>query len=73
MKTKAIKDKLSPKSLIRELNGLAREVLLEIEGRKNPGFDVPNRGADNIFYDERRDVIHLGEKESRRTFPRKAV
>jgi DNA topoisomerase VI subunit A len=65
---RVIKDKLPPKSLVRELNGLARKVLLDIEGRKNPGFDVPNRGADNIFYDERKDVIHLGEKESRRTF-----
>ena len=69
MKTaKVVKDKLSSKGLVRELNSLARKVLHDIEARKDPGFSVPNRGADNIFYDERKDVIHLGAKESRRAF-----
>lgn len=63
-----IKEMMSAEQLATSLKKMAREVLTDINQRKNPGFDMPTRGADNFVYDEKRDVIYLGDKESRRSF-----
>lgn len=63
-----VKEELSPKELLKNIHAVAENVLKDIERRKNPGFEVPNRGAGNFFYDEKSDVIYLGSKKSSRTF-----
>jgi DNA topoisomerase VI subunit A len=43
-------------------------VIQDIRSRKNPGFHVPNRSSTNFIYNEKKDVIYLGKKKSKRTF-----
>jgi DNA topoisomerase VI subunit A len=63
-----IKETMSAKQLAIQIKKTAREVLNEINQKGDPGFDIPTRGADNFVYDEKKDVIFLGERESRRSF-----
>ncbi len=63
-----VKEDLSAEQLLEDIKGMARDVLADIRAYKNPGFDVPNRGADNFVYDVEDDVIYLGKKKSSRTF-----
>jgi DNA topoisomerase VI subunit A len=64
----AIREEMSAHELLKMLKGIASGVLNDIQGRRNPGFNVPNRGASNFIYDEAKDVIYLGDKKARRTF-----
>jgi DNA topoisomerase VI subunit A len=59
---------MTAKQLATSIKKIAREVYTDINERKDPGFNVPTRGADNFVYDEKKDVIFLGEKESKRSF-----
>jgi DNA topoisomerase VI subunit A len=63
-----IKEAVSAKQLATSIKKMAREVYTDINEGKDPGFNVPTRGADNFVYDEKKDVIFLGEKESKRSF-----
>ncbi|MEE8403405.1 MAG: hypothetical protein V3R93_06600, partial [Candidatus Hydrothermarchaeaceae archaeon] len=63
-----IRETLTAEQLAASIKKAAKEILIDINKRKDPGFDVPTRGSDNIAYDEKKDVIYLGEKESRRSF-----
>lgn len=63
-----IKDTISSKYLSKELTNLARDMLSQIERRKDPTFKVPNRSADNIVYDKKKGVIELGNRETKRSF-----
>jgi DNA topoisomerase VI subunit A len=65
---KKIKEDLTAEKLLKAIRRMARGVMRDIREGNNPGFMVPNRGASNFVYDERKDVIYLGEKESSRTF-----
>ncbi len=67
-KGKVIKERLSAGQLIREIRSIADGLLDDIKNMKNPGFRIPSRSADNFIYNERRDVIYLGDKMSLRTF-----
>ncbi|MFQ5814911.1 MAG: DNA topoisomerase VI [Candidatus Hydrothermarchaeaceae archaeon] len=63
-----IKEELNAQEFLEEIKDLATTILEDIKSRKNPGFDVPNRGSTNIVYDDKNDMIYLGKKKSRRTF-----
>ncbi|MEE8400635.1 MAG: DNA topoisomerase IV subunit A [Candidatus Hydrothermarchaeaceae archaeon] len=65
---KKIKEVMSAEQLVSLIKKTAREVLTDINKRNDPGFNIPTRGADNFIYDEKKDVIYLGDKESRRSF-----
>ena len=67
-KTVTIRDDVTASELVEELKEYAGSVLNEIERSKNPTFKVPTRGANNIIYDNRKDVIHMGKNISKRTF-----
>lgn len=67
-KTITIRDDVTAPELIEEIKGIASLVLSDIERRRNPAFDVPIRSANNIVYDQKRDVIHMGKNISQRTF-----
>ncbi len=63
-----IKEELSAEELLYKIRDTATAVLQDIRAHKNPGFDVPNRSSSNFIYDDKNDVIYLGEKKSKRTF-----
>ena len=63
-----IRESMTASQLAAAIKGMAREVYNDINERRDPGFNVPTRGADNFVYDEKKDVIFLGEKESKRSF-----
>lgn len=63
-----IKDDVDGKELVELIVGVAEDVHKDIEKHKNPSFDVPTRASSNIVYDEKKDVIYLGKKNSARSF-----
>ncbi len=67
-KTVTIRDDVTASELVDELKEIAKNVLSEIEQYKNPAFKVPTRGANNIIYDSKKDIIHMGRNISKREF-----
>lgn len=65
---KIIRDELSVEEFVRDVKTHAAQVLRDIKDMKNPAFNVPNRSSNNIYYDENRDVIHMGDKYAIRSF-----
>jgi DNA topoisomerase VI subunit A len=65
---KKIKEKMDARELVRELKRVAKGIARDIRSRKNPAFNVPTRGADNFIYDEKKDLIYIGESMSQRSF-----
>ncbi len=63
-----IKESMTAKQLSTSIKKVAKEINTDIKEKNDPGFDIPTRGADNFVYDEKKDVIFLGEKESRLSF-----
>ncbi|MEE9564725.1 MAG: hypothetical protein V3V63_03345, partial [Candidatus Hydrothermarchaeaceae archaeon] len=63
-----IKETMTAEQLAASIKKMARGVLTDINQRADPGFDVPTRGSDNFVYDEKKDIIYLGDRESRRSF-----
>jgi DNA topoisomerase VI subunit A len=63
-----IREELSVEEFLEEIKSLATSVIQDIRSRKNPGFHVPNRSSTNFIYNEKKDVIYLGKKKSKRTF-----
>lgn len=67
-KSVTIRDDVTAPELVKELKEIAKNVLTEIEREGDPAFGVPTRSANNIIYDSRKDVIHMGKNVSKRTF-----
>jgi len=64
------KEKFSydPKKVLRKLEEYGRSVLEAIKSGKNPYFDIPTRGLNNVYFDEKAKLIRMGDKLSRRYF-----
>ncbi len=64
------KEKFSydPKKVLSKLEEYGRRVLEDIKRGKNPYFDIPMRGLNNVYFDEESRLIKMGDKLSRRYF-----
>ena len=62
------KVKKSDKSVDEKIDNLANEVLNQIERKNNPVVDIPLRGINNVYFDEKNEVIQMGDKISSRSF-----
>ncbi len=51
-----------------KIKGLANDVLCKIEELKNPKMKIPLRGLSNAYFDEKEQIIKLGDKEQTRSF-----
>jgi len=58
-------ERLTPKE---KLEILGRSILEQINSLKNPDIKIPVRTLSNIYFDEKRGVIKLGNKVSHRTY-----
>jgi DNA topoisomerase-6 subunit A len=74
-KSKAIKrerpkEKFSydPRKVLSKLEEYGRSVLEAIKAGRNPYFDIPARGLNNVYFDEKSRLIKMGDKLSRRYF-----
>lgn len=47
---------------------LAETVLSQVDRRKNPMISIPTRSLANTFYDERRQIVQLGDEKTERSF-----
>ena len=59
MTTKGTKDRLAE---------LGKEVLKEIDSKKNPKIEIPIRTLSNVVYDDHSKSLRLGDKTSKRFF-----
>ncbi|ASI99572.1 DNA topoisomerase IV subunit A [Thermococcus celer] len=57
-----------PTRVLTKLEEHGRRILEDIKSGKNPYFDIPMRGLNNVYFDERNRVIRMGDKLSRRYF-----
>ena len=57
-----------PQKVLKKLEEYGRRVLEEVKQGKNPYFDIPMRGLGNVYFDEKKRVIRMGDKLSRRYF-----
>ncbi len=57
-----------PTRLLTKLEEYGRRILKDIRDGRNPYFDIPMRGISNVYFDEKRRVIRMGDKLSRRYF-----
>ena len=65
---KLVRETLKQEELISMIEKLAKAIYQDIKHHNNPTFSVPSRSSDNIIYNERKDVIYLGDRESKRSF-----
>lgn len=65
---KVVRETLSKEELVEMIEKIAKAIYQDIKAHNNPAFIVPSRRAENIIYNERKDVIYLGDKESKRSF-----
>jgi len=49
-----------------KLEELGKDVLNDIESKKNPDIDIPIRSLSNVIYDEKTRMLTLGNKSSKR-------
>jgi len=70
LKRQKPKEKFSydPQKVLKKLEDLAWKILEEAKSGKNPYFDVPTRGLNNVYFDEESRLIRLGDRLSRRYF-----
>lgn len=61
-----IVDELPAEDVHRRIHETARQLLMQIKQRSPPVISIPQRGGDNIIYDEDNDLLLLGEKKSTR-------
>jgi DNA topoisomerase-6 subunit A len=47
---------------------LAENVLGQVDKRRNPTIAIPTRSLANTFYDERRQIVQLGDEKTERSF-----
>ncbi|WP_457752523.1 DNA topoisomerase IV subunit A, partial [Thermococcus sp.] len=57
-----------PQRVLTKLEEYGKRVLENIRQGKNPYFDIPMRGLSNVYFDEKKRVIRMGDKLSRRYF-----
>lgn len=50
------------------LTELGKEVLAQLDKRKNPLVELPVRSLSNIYFDEKHKIIQLGNKVSQRSY-----
>ncbi|AEC51070.1 DNA topoisomerase VI subunit A [Pyrococcus sp. NA2] len=70
MKRQKPKEKFSydPQKVLKKLEDLAMRILEDVKAGKNPYFDVPTRGLNNVYFDEESRLIKLGDRLSKRYF-----
>jgi DNA topoisomerase-6 subunit A len=52
----------------RKLEGLGISLVKEIDRSKNPGIDIPLRNLSNVRFNEKKEIIELGEQKQSRIF-----
>jgi DNA topoisomerase-6 subunit A len=52
----------------KKINQLGNDVLGQLRGVKNPDIQLPIRALSNIYFDEKKKLIKLGNKVSHRTY-----
>ncbi len=63
-----IREDVTAKELVGIVDSIAKDVYKDIKAKKNPAFEVPTRAVSNIIYDEKKDVIYMGQNQSSRSF-----
>ncbi len=58
----------SPQQLLSEMRAYAEKLYREIKSGKSPKFEIPKRTLSNVYYDEEKGIIKMGEAESIRYF-----
>ncbi|NOZ82100.1 MAG: DNA topoisomerase IV subunit A, partial [Candidatus Micrarchaeota archaeon] len=56
------------KKTIKKLEEMGKRILDEIKKKENPHIEVPVRSLSNIFFDENKKIVRLGESTSKRYF-----
>lgn len=59
---------MSRKEVEEKLVNLGREILNDINEKKNPSIDIPIRSLSNIVFDEKTRLLTLGDKTAKRYF-----
>src|SRR2546423_338280 len=52
----------------KKLEGMAQDVIKYAKKKEDPGFDIPTRALSNAMFDEKRQIITMGENFQRRNF-----
>lgn len=60
--------KKSNKEIENKINDLAKQVVKDIESKKNPEITFPLRGLSNVCFDEKHKIIKMGNKTQSRSF-----
>jgi DNA topoisomerase VI subunit A len=62
----AIVEELPTEEIHKKIHETSRELLLQVEKNTPPVIEIPQRGGDNIIYDEDSDLLLLGQGKSAR-------
>ena len=60
--------KAEKKEAKKNLKQFGSKIVKDIEKGKNPVLDIPIRALSNVFYDEKSNIIKMGDKTSKRFF-----
>ena len=61
-------EKMEREKVISRLTNLGNELTKEIERYESPRMHVPQRGLGNVSFNERKNLLELGDKKSARSF-----
>lgn len=59
---------MSDKNVVKKLKGLGQKIYDQIGAKKVPKLHVPQRGLNNIIFDEKANLLRMGDKTSTRNF-----
>jgi DNA topoisomerase VI subunit A len=67
-KSKKSRDKEGPKDIVKRVKGVSDNIIDQMKKQKDPTFVTSQRGRANVTFDEKKGVLQLGAKKTRRNF-----
>ena len=63
-----LREKLGPKDIAKKVENVAKKIVGEIKRGNDPTFETQLRGRSNVLFNEKKGLLYLGNKTTKRNF-----